>query len=1313
MFTTPLRAALARSTAAAATITLLACGGGGGGTPSDPGVTNRAPQITSVAPTSASVGRTYGYALKATDPDGDSLSYSLVRAPSGMSIQAASGNIEWTPSVAQAGTHAVSVRVADTAGAAATQDFAVAVIAGNAAPQVTSSPATGAVVGAPYRYDVDATDPDGDTLAFSLTEAPAGMSIDAATGLIGWTPGASQLGAHAVSVQVRDPGGLVATQAFSVTVAVGNAAPQFTSAAPDAATVGVEYRYAAVAADPNGDTLVYSLTQAPAGMTVQASTGLVRWTPSPGQIGNQTVTLRVGDPGGLAATQTYTIVVAAPNVAPQITSTPVTTGTVGNPYVYDVNASDGNGDALTYSLTQAPGGMSINAASGLIGWTPNAGQAGSHAVTVRVTDPAGLFATQAFTVIVPVPNAAPQITTTPVTTAPVGAAYRYDVDATDANGDSLTYSLTTAPGGMSIQAGTGLVSWTPTAAQTGSHAVTVRVADPGGLAATQAFTVVVPNAPPVITSTAVTTAGVGAPYSYDVNASDLNADTLTYSLTQAPNGMTVNAASGLISWVPMSGQVGSHAVTVRAVDPGGLAATQSFTLVVGGGTRIDMASPATYNANAGATVGITLNWGRIPMADNFQQFMHLVNAAGQSWSVDDHWTTSASWTTGSFTQTRTITVPASLPSGTYDIRVGLAGGNPWLNLVLATGTGVSDPAADRRYRVGTITVVGNQAPQITSTAVTTAAVGVAYAYDVNATDPNPGDVLTYSLTQAPAGMAINATSGLITWTPTAAQAGNQSVTVRVADAQGAAATQTFTINTAPPSGSPVITSTPVTTATVGVAYSYDVNATDPNGDTITYSLTQAPAGMTINAASGLVAWTPTAGQVGSQSVTVRAADPGGLAMTQTFPITVSAAPTSGPMTMACADGTGTQCSGNAILRTDNGVALTRSSVQVHGRSTSDMGAVNPNLSSAFGLALASGGTAELRIRKDGNARPSTVAFLLSNMSIRWDGVNDRPLLIETFTPTAGRVWLDANGALAFGPLPPSSDLGYYDYATLGAAGTKANYANNRYFPRTAPPRCAPGGWCATTETNGPSIFDGGWRGGGNDPDRVIALRYHEDGDVHAGNGLPDANGNPTWLPDGNGIGVPMPGSKGYRTLEHWSYQYANLAAWFTQDTINIYQWGGTDEHNKNRRGFVAYGDTTTPASVPTGGNATYSGIVRGRYAANATDDPVPFIGTATVTVNFASRSVTVTVQGTVREDTGASVPVALTSTVTLGTADNANYMTGTASNATLNGGLGARLFGPVASGGSGTGPAEVGGVFRLSNTGTGAAVVAGFIARKQ
>jgi hypothetical protein len=100
-------------------------------------------------------------------------------------------------------------------------------------------------------------------------------------------------------------------------------------------------------------------------------------------------------------------------------------------------------------------------------------------------------------------------------------------------------------------------------------------------------------------------------------------------------------------------------------------------------------------------------------------------------------------------------------------------------------------------------VVGgtNVAPTITSTAITTAAVGQPYSYDVNATDPDAGDVLTYSLDVFPPWMTINGATGLISWTPGAA--GDSSVTVRVTDAGGLFATQSFII-TAQPAVAPVL-----------------------------------------------------------------------------------------------------------------------------------------------------------------------------------------------------------------------------------------------------------------------------------------------------------------------------------------------------------------------------------------------------------------------------------------------------------------------------------------------------------------------------
>ena len=168
------------------------------------------------------------------------------------------------------------------------------------------------------------------------------------------------------------------------------------------------------------------------------------------------------------------------NVSPTIDSSPVTSATQGQAYSYDVDASDGNGDTLTYSLTTAPAGMTINSVTGLIGWTPGSGQVGSNPVTVLVSDGNGGSATQSFAIDVAAANVSPTIDSSPVTSATEGQAYSYDVDASDGNGDTLTYSLTTSPVGMTINGVTGLIGWTPGSGQVGSNPVTVLVSDGNG-----------------------------------------------------------------------------------------------------------------------------------------------------------------------------------------------------------------------------------------------------------------------------------------------------------------------------------------------------------------------------------------------------------------------------------------------------------------------------------------------------------------------------------------------------------------------------------------------------------------------------------------------------------------------------------------------------------------------------------------------------------------------------------------------------------------------------------------------------------------
>jgi len=89
----------------------------------------------------------------------------------------------------------------------------------------------------------------------------------------------------------------------------------------------------------------------------------------------------------------------------------------------------------------------------------------------------------------------------------------------------------------------------------------------------------------------------------------------------------------------------------------------------------------------------------------------------------------------------------------------------------------------------------NQPPMFSNIPIVIATAGETYQYDANANDPehNP---LTFSLDSAPTGMTIDAITGVISWTPTAAQAGRNRVSLKVIDGQGGSATESFTIQVA-------------------------------------------------------------------------------------------------------------------------------------------------------------------------------------------------------------------------------------------------------------------------------------------------------------------------------------------------------------------------------------------------------------------------------------------------------------------------------------------------------------------------------------
>jgi hypothetical protein len=178
--------------------------------------------------------------------------------------------------------------------------------------------------------------------------------------------------------------------------------PYFTSTPITSATEDSLYRYAIAAADSDqGDTATISLVSGPTGMVLSGK--VLTWTPVNSLVGAHAVTVRATDNHGVSADQTFQITVANVNDAPVITSVPPASISAGAQYRYQVMAADLDaGDVLSYSLDSAQTGMIISA-SGLLTWT--ASTAGSYRCRIRVTDRAGAFVTQGFTITVRNPTA--------------------------------------------------------------------------------------------------------------------------------------------------------------------------------------------------------------------------------------------------------------------------------------------------------------------------------------------------------------------------------------------------------------------------------------------------------------------------------------------------------------------------------------------------------------------------------------------------------------------------------------------------------------------------------------------------------------------------------------------------------------------------------------------------------------------------------------------------------------------------------------------------------------------------------------------
>jgi hypothetical protein len=333
----------------------------------------------------------------------------------------------------------------------------------------------------------------------------------------------------------------------------------------------------------------------------------------------------------------------------------------------------------------------------------------------------------------------PTIVSAPRTGGVPSGLYTYQVIARDDDkDDELKYQLLEQPSGMTIDSKSGLISWTPSSEQTGTHRVRLQVTDTIGHYALQSYRIfvapILKNFAPRIVSDPVIKASTNTLYRYQVKAEDENpSDILSYSAESLPKGMSITSG-GLITWRASAEQVGEYKITVKVSDLAGASDTQIYGLVV--------------QANAPPRI-------------------------------------------------------------------------------------VSEPPLKAvRLKL--------------------------YKYLVEATDPE-GGLLRYKLTKGPEGMKINS-NGILSWYPGTDDIGEHEVALEVSDEGDLTALQVYKL-TVPDNEAPVISSTPPKVGIEGEVYRYNVEALDPEGSLLAYSLQESPVGMKIDLA-GHITWVPTKENVG-------------------------------------------------------------------------------------------------------------------------------------------------------------------------------------------------------------------------------------------------------------------------------------------------------------------------------------------------------------------------------------------------------------------------------------------------------------------
>ncbi|SFM85412.1 Ig-like domain-containing protein, partial [Methanolobus profundi] len=472
---------------------------------------------------------------------------------------------------------------------------------------------------------------------------------------------------------------------------------------------------------------------------------------------------------------------------------------VGDTITIDANRTDADGDSPTFSSDDL-NIFDIDPSSGVASWTTKNKDIGTHYVNLTVSDGYGSVDHQVVMITVTNVNSAPVLGEIGSQSVFEGQELAFTLNGTDPDNDPLTYSMSGEPAGATLDPSTGDFSWTPDYDDEGIHSIEFMVSDDSNANDTENVLITVNNMnrEPVLDAVGPQSVNESETLTFTLNATDLDNETLTYSMIGSLSGATLDPSTGVFSWTPGYDASGIHYVDFIVTDPVNGNDLENVTITVNNVNRApELTSIGAQSVSEGQELSFTL--------------------VGSDDDTDDTLIYSMSNLPSDATLNETTGEFSWIPD--YDTTNATAG----FDDVTAMFTVSDGEDTASQYVIITVTNT-NRAPEFPAFGTVNAYEGTELVLNISATDPDE-DTLSY-FTNATFG-TMNGTN--FEWTPDYTQSRTYFVEFTVEDASlDDKIVVTIVVNDV--NRAPVLDYIPTVSVNETEEVTITLSANDPDGD---------------------------------------------------------------------------------------------------------------------------------------------------------------------------------------------------------------------------------------------------------------------------------------------------------------------------------------------------------------------------------------------------------------------------------------------------------------------------------------------------